>query len=628
MFVLLLLFGISTSIRAWKYYPVDGSVQCANGHNAPIFSAVSPTTTVVHNTQWIFPAVGQNGMSVNAHLGLVNQFGVFEGSSFPVENTDLLEVMRVVPPDWRDLGDQQFIPWTEDGVETEFVWFWHAPGSGVFINTSGMNILQLIWHANEEYDLIKSATRNNTVVIRLLNPSVEIIMRANSWDEPTACPDVPFTCDCVAAYGMLSSCPSLVPSITRVSTDWCYETSKDLTYQSIVLLSMLALALLSWIVSRPWLMLLRATKKNNMGLFPSLHQSKFLMVGFFIWWPANAIGDGMPLAVSIGGDLTIVSKCVFAMTIGNLAALLPLRQFKETSVIKFVRCVGLIALPLALIGPYGLITAALLAGICGAIGTAVVWGYVVHFDDTAVKFVGVGMTLSAIMSSAIIFMTSEYWVYISVCSIIQLILIMTVSVKQSQTPLNLYDDSDDDIISLKGGANLDSDTELILLEYSEKAGNPPVLSIPLSTTPKCVTANHLLYSLFYVTGYLLPTLLPYVTTNNNTYKILIAIGTIGDIVGRIVTARETGIVMTALVVCTLTTTSFIVITLTQATYVAATFVFYLLRGTAVTSLQLDVKFLTPNRSKLMGRYSQMGALVGSLSALLLVHLFSLPLISD
>jgi hypothetical protein len=126
----------------------------------------------------------------------------------------------------------------------------------------------------------------------------------------------------------------------------------------------------------------------------------------------------------------------------------------------------------------------------------------------------------------------------------------------------------------------------------------------------------------------LTALLPYVTTNNNTYKILIAIGTIGDIVGRIVTARGTGIVMMALVVCTLTATSFIVITLTQATYVAATFVFYLLRGTAVTSLQLDVKFLTPNRSKLMGRYSQMGALVGSLSALLLVHLVSLPFISD
>lgn len=93
--------------------------------------------------------------------------------------------------------------------------------------------------------------------------------------------------------------------------------------------------------------------------------------GFAIWWPANVIGDGMPLFFKTGTGDGHVWKTSAAG-----------------------------AILLALFGGPYVEVAAFIAGFTGSAATCVVWG--VATATTDVKFLAVGMTLSAVLSSGMV----------------------------------------------------------------------------------------------------------------------------------------------------------------------------------------------------------------------------------
>lgn len=111
------------------------------------------------------------------------------------------------------------------------------------------------------------------------------------------------------------------------------------------------------------------------------------------------------------------------------------------------------------------------------------------------------------------------------------------------------------------------------------------------------------------------------------YQVAIATGTVGDIVGRIFASNDAGLIEMSLVFGTITG---LAVSLAQTDGCALTLmlgVFYLTRGTSATTLQMNVKRDAPDRSSLMGKYSQSGALLGASTALVLTSIYSFPVYS-
>ena len=84
------------------------------------------------------------------------------------------------------------------------MWFFHAPGSGLFLNVSGRPVTHEIYHW-ENYAAVKRAVSDGTVMIRYAAwyGATEVILHTDDAVTPThpvACPNVPFTCTCTAPH--------------------------------------------------------------------------------------------------------------------------------------------------------------------------------------------------------------------------------------------------------------------------------------------------------------------------------------------------------------------------------------------------------------------------------------------
>jgi len=187
---------------------------------------------------------------------LYARHGVFDVPIYPVTVAEngLIEVVRAVVPDEFASMDAT---WSADfaGWETRIVWFFHSPGSGVWINISGRPVIQAIGTV-EDFAAVRRIVTNHTVFIRYpawYNCGTEIVMQTDDVAAPvapTACPNVPFTCQCIAPYNFAQCNGSLhLPSNRGILPS---AIPKTCLYQHAVGYSLIvatAIALATWLTS-------------------------------------------------------------------------------------------------------------------------------------------------------------------------------------------------------------------------------------------------------------------------------------------------------------------------------------------------------------------------------------------
>lgn len=316
-----------------------------------------------------------------------------------------------------------------------------------------------------------------------------------------------------------------------------------------------------------WLVRARlATACKMVGCNP-----RFLAVGFAIWWPANVLGDGMPIFVLAGTD---VAYATLAMTLGNVVAFLPWPT--TPAFVRGASALGLVAIALAFAGGDLVIGAAALAGITGTAATSVVWGVAKNENDVNVKSIGLGMTLSAVVSSLAVLVLQDRVVYCGSALVVGAAAAMVAIPKPAVV-----------------------DTETLLEET--KPDPPPAHTLRDH-------GGHAVYFAFYALAYALPGLLPRLALSNPEYRAAIVAGTAGDVIGRLFADKtSTDALLTA-------AAAFAVVAANEeipAVVIALVFTFYLVRGDAVTAIQLHTKNTYPAIAGRLGVSGQLGAAVGA-----------------
>lgn len=167
----------------WGYWPTNHTIGCG-----------PPYSTTLGPQEFIVSDHFMSGLEV------INRYGFMHPPDFPVTEP-VVEVMRVVSPQRRGQW-----AWGDGGFETEIVWFFHAPGSGVWLNLSGRPRVNTFKGKPDTLSRIREITANGTVVFRAGAGFTEIMMRSDTWTGvATACPDVPFVCNCTQS-GWASAC--------------------------------------------------------------------------------------------------------------------------------------------------------------------------------------------------------------------------------------------------------------------------------------------------------------------------------------------------------------------------------------------------------------------------------------
>ena len=193
----------------------------------------------------------------------------------------------------------------------------------------------------------------------------------------------------------------------------------------------------------------------------------------------------MPLFFKTGTD---VATATVAMVLGNVAMMFPLPA-TATFVWK-TSAAGAGAILLALFGGPYVEVAAFIAGFTGSAATCVVWG--VATATTDVKFLAVGMTLSAVLSSGMVLAVDSAVLYCAIALVAH-------------------------------GASLWKQLP---------AAEEPLLPEPTGVvTAAADYVPHARYAALYAIAYAIPGLLPELKLSSLEYKAMIAVGTAGDIVG-------------------------------------------------------------------------------------------------
>lgn len=537
-----------TAAIGWGYWPANVTLACG----APDLIYANGSTAV-GNGRYLSTTHWMNGFEV------YNRYGYFETSGVPAD-LSAVPVVRVIPPhaDFAMYGD---------GAETEIVWFYHQPGSLLTLNLSTYSTLELDWTRSVEHlEFIREIAQPGVVVFRSGNfGAIEVILRARTFaDKATPCPDVPFNCECVGVDNVFAACKG--DALTRNDSavlacpDW--GRAKWPLDAATVFVAALAIA---WASRLQW-----------PGCGGCVSNPAYALVGFAIWWPANVIGDGMPLFLETGTNVAIATM---AMMLGNIAVLLPLPT--TATFIWRASAVGAGAIALSMLGGTCVEVAAFVAGLTGSAATCVVWGVAAAGTDADVKSLAVGMTLSAVVSSGAILVIDSTAVY----GVIAL-LAHGASLLKQLPPLPTPASNPDE--------------ESLVAEESAAVASPP----------RGFThyAPHGKYAVLYAMAYAIPGLLPTLQLSSMEYRAIIVAGTAGDVVGRIFAAKAANtyaLPMAAAAAAMIGTAATFPIKLMAVT------LFYAVRGDAVMAIQLDTKQKRPDLSGALGVAGQSGAVVGA-----------------
>ena len=295
-----------------------------------------------------------------------------------------------------------------------------------------------------------------------------------------------------------------------------------------------------------------------------------LVIGFAIWWPANVIGDGMPLFVADGAN---AAYATLAMTAGNIAVLYCWPQTKL--MVRWASAFGCVSIVIAFVG--GVIAAAFVAGFAGAAATSVVWGVT---DDP--KAIGIGMTLSAVISSAAVLACPSTMAYLVVAAVVGVASVAATTIPEKPSVPHADEET------------LVPDTEIDVPEDAPKEPEVPPAPRP----------DRAVYFFYYALAYALPGVLPIIGMSTLEYKGAIALGTVGDIVGR--TFSEHGgrahLTLAAIAFAAAVTTNNYI---PRALLIAG---FYIVRGDAVTAIATRA-----SKTSRIGAIGQIGATVGAIA---------------
>jgi len=333
----------------------------------------------------------------------------------------------------------------------------------------------------------------------------------------------------------------------------------------------------------------------------SVDEARAVALGALIWWPANILGDGLPLMIP-GHGPKFAALVTGAMVAGNIIVLMPLHRWHPSSVLQAAIGLGAVAQVTAV---EWWVTASFMAGVAGAAGSVVVWPLVAAQPNTITVSIAVGMASGAVLSSGLMLVmpTAQIYVAASIGVFALLLVIVQPFVEQlshvifnsaAEVTLPLvYDDADTD----------DSNDEA------------PPLQLPAPPPARPPYQHLLCCMMLYVTGYAIPGLLPMSATGTG-YRMAIASGTAGDILGRLVVSRMQPMAAVAFGlygVCVLARP----VASGQWTMIVFIGALYLLRASAIVQIQLQLKAI-PGGTRHVGRAAQIGSVIGACSAALIV----------
>ena len=293
---------------------------------------------------------------------------------------------------------------------------------------------------------------------------------------------------------------------------------------------------------------------------PTAHSLRDLATGFVIWWPANVIGDGMPLFVADGANAAIAT---LLLTLGNIAVLCPWP--KSVNTLRTLAVTGCVAVALSFVN---VPAAAFTAGFTGAAATSFVWGLVHN-----AKAVGIGMTLSAVLSSVAMLVFKSTAAYVAVT------LVIAVAVACLKPNIKV----------------LPAEDKETLIEAEEGAASP-------EPPQPFQWEDNAQFFAYYGLAYALPGVLPTLGFDMMQYKFAIAFGTAGDIFGRLFSGKS------SIVHLPLSIIAFVAVIMAGdfASRVMLIVCFYALRGDAVTLIATNAAADTK-----IGVTGQIGALAGA-----------------
>ena len=317
---------------------------------------------------------------------------------------------------------------------------------------------------------------------------------------------------------------------------------------------------------------------------PDIASLRELLTGFMIWWPANVIGDGMPLFAAQGTDVAVA---MLAMTLGGVAVLLP---WPETAAaLRGLALLGCTSLALTFVS---MPVAAFAAGFAGSGATAIVWGIARN-----AKSVGVGMTLSAVVSSVAVLVcpTSAGYVLFSAAVAGAGLYCRPQGQPSPGKEADLPEVEEAFIDSREDRPAVDLEPAA---ETSEGAPKPP-----------SKFRDNGVYFVFYALAYALPGVLPELGLSTPEYKWIIALGTAGDILGRLFSGKSSP---AHLPCCVL---AFVAVIMSEQYLSRALLVvgFYAIRGDAVVLLASRA-----GKGTKIGVFGQLGGAAGALATALLV----------
>ena len=368
--------------------------------------------------------------------------------------------------------------------------------------------------------------------------------------------------------------------------------------------------------------------------------ARWLVAGFAVWFPANAIADELPVLVHQHGR-RIAALVTVAFQVGNVP-LLAMKayirvmrpQWLETAV-ALCLLVGLVAvfeMMLAARGSFAEETggrsglaflASVMAGAAGAVGSCCLWALAADVPHPrATKNLSIGMALSCVVSGVLI-LSQRAGQHPDYTSKVYFALVFVVFGCSS--------------LLVSGAA---------YFKHSRNSGapEPALLEEPDEPPPEPAAAEpmlfdehrlHVLFGTLYFANYFAPAFLPFVldSTPQWTYRAVLVSCNAGDLFGRLwlvpgLLVRHVSVVAAWLVLCTVSVAAAVlpgvVAALLPGPLIAAVPVYFFAvtyaRGTLITAVQLELKKAAGAKAAAAtaGMSGQLGGFVGALVGLLII----------
>jgi hypothetical protein len=536
----------------------------------------------------------------------MGRFGYFtwNETEFDIEaNLAAVPVVRMSPPDS-----------TARGMEIGNAWFFIAPGGPLLLDLRGLHIKTYTYRIEPPdpiHDWIIDQGLDGFIRYRFpYLPIRELVLNTQpSVSASEICPvSIKYGCECVE-YRSMAICKN---TTVRANHPVCQHFDSNLGLELLAVCIVFGIAFfLRWSGRVP----------------PS-----WVSAGLCVWLPANIVADGLVFMVPLVGGLmaTVVTLCT---QLGNVPLLAIKKQtLDSTSLRRYVKLsyiFGGISLLLALVAMnapaanniYAIYTlmglAAFVSGSAGAIGCTGLWGLV---PEDAVRSLSIGMSLGSAFTGLIMISVK-----------------MTASHPRISYPTGVASYVASAVFGWVSPESAPSSSEEETMILVDAGKEPPIAAARASIQKHTIVHYYRAFFTLYGLNYFLPSLFPFAIRDGYDWYYAIVIITLNaaDSCGRamstprILTYERTGYVMWAVgivivgILMGLSSVPYslgiVLFALLICTIAGATFI----RGGLVTEMQTIVKG-GPNGRKdgwWLAAMGQAGGCAGALVGLMIVVLY-------